>query len=181
VSAGEVTLYGVVAEFVRPDEITAAARRLRSGGYSRFDAFTPVPLEELDEIVVPRPRVQLALILLAAWLAGAILTYVMQYVAAVIDYPLNVGGRPLNSWPAFVPICWEIGALWTVLAGAGALALFCRLPRLHHPIFDAPGFARASQDRFFLCVEASDPWFSAERVSSIFAQYGAVRISEVLA
>jgi hypothetical protein len=179
VSAGEVTLYGVVAEFVRPDEITAAARRLRSGGYSRFDAFTPVPLEELDEVVVPRPRIQLALILLAAWIAGAILTYVMQYVAAVIDYPINVGGRPLNSWPAFVPICWEIGALWTVLAGAGALALFCRLPRLHHPIFDAPGFARASQDRFFLELETRDPGCTCRTVERLLGDLPPLWLEEL--
>lgn len=180
-SESGASLYGVVAEFQRPEDVIAAARRLRAGGYRRFDAFAPAPLEELDEIVVPRPRIHLVLIMFLGGALGAFLCYFMEYYAAVMNYPINVGGRPYNSWPAFVPICWEICALFTVFAGFFAFFLFCRLPRLCHPIFDTPGFERASQDRFFLCVEARDTWFSAERVRAIFEQYGALRISEVLA
>ena len=180
-SLGEVALWGIVAEFATADDATAAARRLRAAGYRRLDAFAPTPIEDLDATVVPRPRSHLAVVMFVAGAVGAALAYGMQYYGAVVDYPIDVGGRPLHAWPAFVPTTWEICALFTVFAGFGALLLFCRLPRLHHPIFDAPGFERASQDRFFLCVEAGDPWFSAERIAAIYAQHGALRIAEVMA
>src|SRR6185437_10861238 len=137
----------------------------------RFDVYSPTPIEALDETVVPRPCIYVVGIMFLGGALGAVLSFFMQYYAAVINFPINVGGRPLNSWPAFVPVSWEICALFTVFFGFFAFCLFCRLPRLHHPIFEATGFARASQDRFFICVEAQDPRFDAERLARLFAQY----------
>jgi len=172
-------LYGLVGEFVESDAAVALARQLRMEGFRCFDVYSPVPLEEMEELLPSRPRSALALIMFAAALAGLILGFFMQYAIAVIGYPLNIGGRPLNSWPAFIPSAWEICALFTVYIGFAAFLVYCRLPQLYHPIFNAPRFERASQDRTFLCVEAQDPRFDAERVSAIFRKHRAARIAEV--
>lgn len=171
--------YGVVAEFLRPADVVTVARELRHGGVRRMDVYSPTPIDEIDEIVAPRPRRSLALIMFFGGCIGAVLCYFLQYYAAVIGYRLDIGGRPYNSWPAFVPSAWEVCALFTVYAGFFAFFLYCRLPLLSHPIFSAPGFERASQDRFFVCVEADDPHYDVERLSRLFAQGNAVRVTEL--
>jgi hypothetical protein len=170
---------GLIAEFCLPADLVGAARRLHANGFRVYDAFTPAPLRELDALLPGRRGTAAAAIMAAAGLFGAVAAWLLQYYAAAIDYPLDVGGRPLDSWPAFVPSAWEICALFTVYAGFLAFLLSSRLPRLFHPIFAVPDFARASQDRFFLCVDARDERFDAERVRFIFERYRAVRISEV--
>jgi hypothetical protein len=177
--AAETKPYGIVGEFLHPDDIVRLIRRLRLHGFRCFDVYAPTPIEEIDRAVVPRRRWALVLIMFLAGCAGAFLCYYIEYYAAAINFPINVGGRPYNSWPAFVPIAWEICAFFTVYAGFAAFFLFCRLPQLYHPIFNVPGFDRASQDRFFLCVEASDPYYNVDRISRIFARSHAVRITEV--
>jgi hypothetical protein len=172
-------LYGLVGEFVEADEAVAMARQLRADGFHSFDVYSPVPLEEMEALLPQRPRRALALIMFAAALAGFILCFLMQYAIAVVGYPLNVGGRPLNSWPAFIPSAWEICAFFVVYIGFVAFLAYCRLPLLYHPIFNAPRFERASQDRTFLCVEARDPRFDADRVAAIFREHRAARIAEV--
>jgi hypothetical protein len=176
---GERNLYGLIGEFVRSQDIEAAARGLIAAGYRKLDAFSPTPIDALDEIIAPQPRIGLVLTMFVGGIAGALVSYFLQYYLAVVNYPINVGGRPLDSWPAFVPTAWEFCALFTVFAGFGAFFLVCRLPRLYHPIFNAPGFERATQDRFFLCVEATDPSFNPPRIAEILRQHGAVEIAEV--
>jgi hypothetical protein len=178
-SGDAARLYGVVGEFVAPDAAVAMARQLREDGFRSFDVYSPVPLDEMDELLPRRPRNALALIMFAAALAGLVLGFVMQYVIAVIGYPLNIGGRPLNSWPAFIPSAWEICALFVVYIGFVAFLVYSRLPQLYHPIFNAPRFERASQDRTFVCVEAVDPRFESARVAAIFRNHRATRIAEV--
>jgi hypothetical protein len=173
-------LYGLVGEFVEADAAVAMARQLRADGFRAFDVYSPVPLEEMDELLPRRPRTALALIMFGAALAGLILGFFMQFEVAVVGYPLNVGGRPLNSWPAFIPSAWEICALLVVYVGFAAFLLYSRLPQLYHPIFNAPRFERASQDRTFLYVEAQDPRFDVERVNAIFRKHRAARIAEVM-
>jgi len=170
---------GLVGEFLSPADLVGAARRLHAGGFRVYDAFTPAPIRELDALLPGRRGSAVAAIMAAAGLFGAVAAGLVQYYAAAIDYPINVGGRPLDSWPAFVPSAWEICALFTVYAGFFAFLLYARLPRLFHPIFAVPDFARASQDRFFLCVDARDERFDAERVRLIFERFRAVRVSEV--
>jgi MFS family permease len=179
VSSDPPFLYGLVGEFVEPDAAVAMARQLREDGFRSFDVYSPVPLEEMTELLPRRRRTALALIMFAGALGGLVLGFVMQYVIAVVGYPLNIGGRPLNSWPAFIPSAWEICALFVVYIGFLAFLAYCRLPQLYHPIFNAPRFERASQDRTFVCVEAQDPRFDADRVAAIFRKHRAARVAEV--
>lgn len=172
-------LHGIMAEFRSAGDIVAAANRLRLNGFRRVEAYTPFPLEELDRALDPRRRSSVPILVFLGGLVGACYSYFLQYWAAVIDYPLNVGGRPYNSWPAFTVSSFEVTVLFAVAAAFFAFLLFCRLPLLYHPAFNAPDFDRASQDRYFLCVEARDPRFDAERLGELFAHYDAVRVSMV--
>ncbi len=175
----EARPYGIMAEFATAEAVTAMARRLYLNGFRRMDAYTPFPVEGLDETLHPRRRPWIPILILFGALVGACYSYFLQYWAAVLDYPINVGGRPYNSWPAFVVPSFEVTVLFGVTTALFALLLFCRLPRLYHPVFNAPDFDRASQDRFFLCVEASDPRFDTERLREVFERHEAVRVSLV--
>ena len=178
-SGADTRFYGLVGEFAEPSGAIAMARRLHDDGFRHFDVHSPLPLEELDALLPKRPVRQLALIMFGAALAGLSLGFFMQYAIAVVFYPINIGGRPLDSWPAFIPSAWELCALATVYAGYGAFLVFSRLPKLYHPIFNAPHFERASQDRTFVAVETSDPLFDPERVAAIFHECRALSIAEV--
>jgi hypothetical protein len=174
-------LYGIVAEFPTPTPIVAAAQELHRGGLRFIDAYTPYPIEELNEMLGPRHRWGIPLVTLVGALLGAISSTFVQYWAATIDYPLNIGGRPLNSWPAFTVSSFELTLLFAIAGAFVAFLAASRLPLLYHPVFAAADFARASQDRFFLSVRASDPHFDAASVRAILERYGAAPIDEVLA
>ena len=175
----EEAVYGMMAEFATPDALNAAARGLHLNGFRCLEAYTPFPVEGLEQVLRPRRRPVLPLLIFAGAVVGAVSSYVLQYWAAAIDYPLNVGGRPYNSWPAFTVSSFEVTVLFAVATAFFGLFLVCRLPLLYHPAFNATDFDRASQDRFFLCVEARDQGFDAERLREIFARYEAVRVSQV--
>jgi Alternative complex III, ActD subunit len=172
-------VFGLAAEFRTSEETAGAAREVLQGGFRDWDIYCPTPIEELIELVPTRRGRYVTVIMVVAGLIGACVGYYYQYWDAVLGYPINVGGRPLNAWVGFVPVSWEIGALFTVYAGFFAFFYFCRLSRLYHPIFDAPDFERASQDRFFICVERRDRGYDPERLGAIFARHGALRIEEV--
>jgi len=174
-------LFGVVAVFETPDAVKTAASRLRQSGYRIFEAYTPYPVEELDEIIHPGPKIALPLLMFAAAVVGAAWGYWIQYWDEALNYPLNVGGRPFNSWPAFAVGTFEIMLLITIAVGFFGMLAFSRLPKLYHPIFESNSFARASRDRFVICVEATDLRFDASALRSIFQQLGAERIEEVRA
>jgi hypothetical protein len=174
-------LHGVLAEFSTPAEILAAARRLGAAGFRRMDAYTPFPVAGLDEAMRPAPGPALPLLVLAGAVLGAAAGYFVQYWAEAISYPINVGGRPYDSWPAFTVSSFEATVLCGLAAGFVAFLAFCRLPRLCHPVFAAAAFERASQDRFFLCVEHGDPAFDPDRLRRLFAELGALSIAEVAA
>lgn len=151
-------VYGLVAEFDDPTSLVEAARKVRSAGYRRFDVYTPYPIRDLNEIV-PGPN-YVPLIVLVGGFIGAAVAWVMQYYIAAIDYPINVGGRPLYSWPSFIPILFELTVLFAACgAFFGTLAL-CGFPRPHFPLFNLPQFANATSNRFFLCIECADPAYS---------------------
>ena len=175
----DVAAYGIMAEFATPAAVTAAARGLHLDGFRGMEAYTPFPIEGLDEVLHGRRRPLLPLFVFGGAAIGAVSSYALQYWIAAIDYPLNVGGRPLNSWPAFTVSSFEMTVLFAVAAALVGLLIFCGLPLLYHPAFNAPDFDRASQDRFFLCVEARDGSLDEQRLREIFARYDAVRIAVV--
>lgn len=149
-------IYGVLAEFETAEALAEALRRTRAAGYARIDAYSPFPVEGTARALGYRASL-LPLLGLAAALIGGTIMYFTQYWMNGIDYPLNVGGRPLHSWPAFIPNVVIVGILWAAVAITLGMLAFNRLPRLDHPLFNVPGFERATQQRFFLCIRADDP------------------------
>jgi hypothetical protein len=174
-------LFGVVGVFETSDAVKAAAARLRQAGYRIFDAYTPYHVEELDEIIHPGPKLFLPLLMFIAAVLGAAWGYWIQYWGEAVNYPINVGGRPFNSWPAFAVGTFEFMLLVTIAAGFFGMLALSGLPKLYHPIFESSSFARASRDRFVICVEATDLRFDAGAVRNLFEQLGAEQIEEVRA
>jgi hypothetical protein len=174
-------LFGVIAVFDTPEAVRNAAAHLRQSGFRAFEAYTPYSVEGLGEIIHPGPKLLLPLLMFAAAIVGAAWGYWIQYWDEALNYPLNVGGRPYNSWPAFMVGTFEFMLLITVAAGFFGFLAASRLPRLYHPIFESRAFERASRDRFLICVEATDPLFEADSLRREFEQLGAERIEEVRA
>ncbi len=171
-------IYGVMAEFETPQEILQAVRRARREGYRNMDAYTPYTVEGLaSELGLPRTRVPF--VVLIAGLVGAAVGFFMQYWSMAVDYPFDVGGRPQNSWPVFIPITFEVMVLVASFATLFGMLFLNGLPRPHHPVFNVPRFARASQDRFFLCIEATDPRFDREATKQFLAGLRAKDVVEV--
>jgi hypothetical protein len=161
-------IWGLLAEFDSPEAILAAARRVRLAGYRHFDAHTPYPVDGLPtELDMRQSRI--GSVVLIGGLVGAAVGFGMQFYAMAIDYPLNVGGRPLNSWPAFIPITFEVLILVAALSAFLGMLFLNGLPQPHHPLFGVPQFSRASQDRFFLSIEAADPLFDLEETTRLLA------------
>jgi hypothetical protein len=171
-------IYGLLAEFDDANALVAAARRAHEHGYRRMDAYAPFPIEGLAEALGAK-RTWLPLIVLAGGLIGGIGGYLMQWWTAVESYPINVGGRPLHSWPAFVPVTFELTILGaSIFAVLGMLALN-GLPMPYHPVFNVPRFALATRDRFFLCIEARDAQFDPVATAQFLRDCAAREVSEV--
>lgn len=171
-------LYGVAAEFPSAADLLAAARSVRQEGYRRFDTFSPLPIHGMEDAVGQR-FTRLPWIVFVLGVLGATAGFGLQYWTSVIDYPLNIGGKPLNSWPAFIPITFECGILVAGLTSAIAMVLMNGLPRPHHPVFNIPNFERASIDRFFLCIEADDPKFDRDSTRTFLQGLNPDAVSEV--
>jgi hypothetical protein len=150
--------YGLLAEFDGPETLVDATRRAYEAGYRRLDAYSPFPIDELTEVLEIRPTI-LPILVAVAGVIGAITGYGLQYFTLVINYPYNVGGRPLNSWPAFIPITFETTILFAGITAFLAIIMMNGLPEPYHPVFNVPGFEHASQDRFYLAIETRDPKF----------------------
>ncbi len=171
-------LYGLMAEFESPTELLAAARGAYESGYRKMDAYTPYPMHELTEALGIKPT-KLPWLVLAGGILGCCSALFMMWFSATIHYPLNVGGRPLASWPMFIPITFEVTVLFASLAAVFGMLGMNGLPMPYHPVFNAPRFALASRDRFFLCIEVADPNFALEKTSLFLANQGARVVSEV--
>jgi hypothetical protein len=171
-------LYGLVAEFEQPQLLVAAAQRAYQAGYRNMDAYSPFPVEGLAE-ALGREKTAIPALVLAGGIIGGVGGYFMQWFATVVHYPLNIGGRPLHSWPSYIPITFELTVLCAAIFGLGGMLALNRLPQLHHSIFNAPDFRRASQDRFFLCLEAADPLFTMAATKKFLESLYPVKVSEV--
>jgi hypothetical protein len=174
----EPKIHGVMASFANAEELMAAADRARSEGFSRMDAYSPFPIEGLNEMLGNK-HTRLSMLVLAGAIAGGLGGFLMQVWMEAIDYPKNIGGRPLISWPSFVPATFEM----TILIGAftaviGMLALN-GLPQPYHPVFNVPQFRTASRDGFFLCIESGDPKFDVEATKSFLESLNPLGVYEV--
>src|SRR5262245_7530920 len=153
--------HGLIAEFDDPTSLVAATSSARAAGYRRMDAYSPFPIEELHD-ALGAGHTRLPLIVLIGGLVGCIGGYGLQYWASAIAYPLNVAGKPLHSWPAFIPVTFECTILGAALSAVLGMLALNGLPMPYHPVFNVPRFALASRNRFFLCIEARDPKFDIE-------------------
>lgn len=167
--------HGLLAAFTSEKSFRTALGNLRAAGCVRLEAYTPYPIESAEPSSATTP---VGRIMLCAGIAGASGGFFLQWFAAH-DYPLNVGGRPLASWPAFVPITFELTVLTAALVGVVAFFSLTGLPRLHHPVFTDPRFQRASQDRFFLCIRSDDPLYATDVVRRTLVAAQAESIAEV--
>lgn len=170
--------YGLMAEFEHSEDLLQAARRAHEAGYRRMDAYTPIPVDGLTEALGTVPT-RLPLLVLVGGVLGAIAGYALQYYTSAIEYPLNVGGRPLNSWPAFVPIVFEMTVLGAALSAVLGMLALNGLPMPYHPVFNVPEFKLASRNRFFLCIEARDAAFDFVETRQFLESLGPRSISDV--
>src|SRR4051812_25137938 len=171
-------IYGLLAEFDGPDSLLEAARRVTAEGYVRADAYAPFPIHGLSEALGFR-RSRVPMIVLLGGIFGGLGGYFMQWYANVVSYPWNVGGRPLNSWPAFIPITFEMTILGACLAAVFGMLALNRLPQPYHPLFNVSQFAFASQNKFFLAIESRDPKFDVQRTREFFESLHPVSVYEV--
>jgi hypothetical protein len=171
-------IYGLMAEFDNPEDLLVAAQRAHEEGYRRMDAYSPFPVEGLAEAIGFR-RSGLPLVVLIGGILGGLGGYLMQYYMNVIVYPLNVGGRPLHSVPAFIPVTFELTILAAALAAVLGLLALNGLPMPYHPVFNVPRFELASRNLFFLCIEATDPQFDRQRTWRFLESLQPREVSEV--
>ncbi|MGA3185604.1 MAG: DUF3341 domain-containing protein [Bryobacteraceae bacterium] len=171
-------LYGLMAEFDEPESLLEAARRAREAGYRHMDAYSPMPVEGLAEAVGFRTSMVQRLVFTAGVL-GAAGGFTLCWWMTVIAYPHNVAGRPLNSWPAYIPITFEMMVLLSCLTAVVGMLVLNGLPQPYHPVFNVARFEHASRDRFFLCIEATDPKFDVLATRQFLEQLDTKGVTEV--
>jgi hypothetical protein len=171
-------LYGLMAEFETPEPLLAAARQARDKGYRNMDAYSPMPVEGLSEAIGFRTNTVQRMVFVAGVL-GATGGFMLCWWISAVAYPHIVAGRPLNSWPAYVPITFECMVLIACITAVVGMLLLNGLPEPYHPVFNVPQFARASRDRFFLCIESTDPMFDPEETRAFLEQLQPREVMEV--
>ena len=171
-------IYGVIAEFDNPTDLVHAAKSAYDAGYRKMDTYTPYPLEEAAEAIGAHHN-RVPLITLIGAMLGMLGGYSLQFWVSAVNYPINVGGKPFHSWPAFIPVTFECAVLGASLAAVFGMLALNGLPQPYHPVFNAPGFERASRDRFFLCIEAQDPRYRADETKRFLEGFRPLEVSEV--
>ncbi|MDA0747620.1 MAG: DUF3341 domain-containing protein [bacterium] len=175
----KLPIYGLMAEFETPDSLVHAAQGAYEAGYRKMDAYSPMPIEGLAEAMEPHHKEKLPLLVLLGGLAGCLGGYLMQYWISAIDYPLNVGGRPFHSWPAFIPVTFELTILVAAATAVMGMLALNGLPMPYHPVFNVPQFKLASNNRFFLCIESLDEKFDSEETRKFLESLHSVEVVEV--
>jgi len=171
-------LYGLVAEFENQDRLVEATRRAHEQGYRRMDAYAPFPVDELAE-ALGFQRTHISLVVLIGGVIGGVGGYALQYYASVIAYPLNSGGKPLDSWPAFIPVTFETTILGAALFAVVGMLFLNGLPMPYHPLFNVERFSHVTRDGFFLCIEAVDPNFDLEKTRDFLRSLGSREVYDV--
>jgi Alternative complex III, ActD subunit len=171
-------IYGLMAEFDSPTELVAAAHRTHEAGYLKIDAYSPFPVEGLAEAIGFHKNA-VPLVVLIGGLIGGLSGYLMQYWISAVSYPINVGGKPYHSWPAFIVVTFEMTILFAGLAAVFGMLALNGLPMPYHPVFNVPRFAFATKDRFFLIVFSSDPRYESTRTRQFLESLAPKSISEV--
>jgi hypothetical protein len=171
-------LHGVMAEFDSAQELVDAARQTMAQGYSKVEAYTPVPIEELNDII-HKKRTVLPKLVLCGGLTGMATGFALQYWASAIEYPMNIGGRPYASWPTFIIPSYELTILFASLTAAIGMIVLSGLPQPYHPVFNVDRFSMASSDKFFLVIESTDPKFDG--ASAFLRNTGAKGVYDVAA
>jgi len=172
-------LHGLMAQFETPEQVVSAAQRAYDAGYRKMDAYSPMPVEGLAEAIGFK-RNYVSLVVLIGGLCGCVGGFGLLWWIAVIAYPHNVGGRPFDSWPAFIPITFECTVLLAALSSVVGMLAMNKLPMPYHPVFNVAEFAqRASVDRFFLCIEANDPKFDREKTKAFLLELNPEEVYEV--
>jgi hypothetical protein len=171
-------MYGLLAEFDKPDELVNAARATYDAGFRKIDAFTPYPLEEAAEVIGFHKN-NVALIVLIGGICGLLAGYMLEYWVSTTAYPLNVGGRPFHSAPQFVPVAFETTVLGAAISAVLGMLGMNGLPQPYHPVFNAPAFSQASRDKFFLLIESEDPKFNEAETRQFLQQFNPLGISDV--
>ena len=176
--ANEMPIHGLMAEFAHPEEVLEACNRTREAGYRRAEAYAPFPVHGLPEALDPTPS-RVPAIVFGCGIMGACLGFGMCWYANAYSYAWNIGGRPPNSWPAWIPITFELMVLCASFGAVIGMLAINRLPEPYHPVFNAPNFSLASKDRFFLCIEAKDPKFDPEQTRRFLEELRPISVVEV--
>jgi hypothetical protein len=171
-------IYGMMAEFDNPTDLVQAAKGAFDAGYRKMDTYTPYPLEEAAEAIGSHHN-RVPLVTLIGAMLGMIGGYSLQFWVSAINYPINVGGKPFQSWPAFIPVTFECAVLGASLAAVFGMLALNGLPQPYHPVFNLPNFARASRDRFFLCIESQDPRYQPDEIRRFLEGFRPLDVSEV--
>jgi hypothetical protein len=170
--------YGIMAQFETPEQLISAAQNAVAAGYRRIETYTPMPVHGLAEIVGVN-RSAVARLVLAGGLFGCIGGYALQYYMTVVSYAHNVGGRPVHSWPAYIPVTFETTVLCAALAAVFGMLALNHLPMPYHPVSNVSAFSRATQDRFFICIQSDDPEFDSEKTRIFLENQSPVEVSSV--
>ena len=176
--SGRPTIYGLMAEFEHSHDLVEAARKAHHGGYRKMDAYSPVPIEELHDALHMHDE-RLPKLVMIGGILGGLGGYGLQYWVSTFAYPLNVGGRPLHSWPTMIPVTFETTILAAALTAVLGMLALNGLPQPFHPVFNVPRFALASRNRFFLCIEATDPKFNIDTTRKFLESLGAREVTIV--
>lgn len=174
-SASDTKLYGVLAEFRNPKELMDAARLVVEKGYQNFDTFSPFPIHGMDKAMKLK-KSKLGWIVFVHGLLGFTGAFAMIYYMMVIDYPLNISGKPLINIPAWIPVIFELTVLLAAFGAVFGMLFLNGLPRLNHPLFNSDQFKKATDDGYFVCIESDDPQFDQEKVKVLLKEAGAEHI-----
>ena len=174
----ELPLYGIMAEFEQPEQVVNAAKSAYAAGYRKMDAYSPLPVHGLSE-ALGFQYTRLPMIVLIGGILGCLGGFAFQYWVSVINYPVIIGGKPMNSWPSFIPVTFECTILFAALSAVFGMLALNGLPQPYHPVFNVDRFEHATRDRFFLCIEARDPKFDRAATRVFLEGLGAHEVSEV--